>query len=355
MSEQINRETIVNTILKDKNRTPKRDSGEAFAPANIALCKYWGKRGSELNLPVTNSLSVSLGDRGAKTRISVISGSSAIPNVISDEIYLNGKLIAETPFTTRLSSFLDLFRDNLNCFYRVETDVNIPIAAGLASSAAGFASIVKALDNLYAWELPASLLSVLARLGSGSAARSIWQGFVEWHKGERRDGMDSLGLPISHAWPELRIGLLILNSEEKSLSSRTAMEMTVKTSPFYREWPQKVALDLQCLKMAIETKDFNLLGKTSESNALAMHALMMTAYEPIIYSTPETLKTIQKIWALRKEGISIYFTQDAGPNLKLLFLQKDEADIVAMMKSTLINGQTLDILSPIWTEGVKSQ
>jgi diphosphomevalonate decarboxylase len=105
------------------------------------------------------------------------------------------------------------------------------------------------------------------------------------------------------------------------------MQQTVKNSSLYRQWPKKVAQDLQMLKQALSTQDFTLLGKTAESNALAMHATMLSSWPPICYFFPETIAAMHEIWMLRQEGLDIYFTEDAGPNLKLLFQHKDEKHI----------------------------
>ena len=307
---------VVHHILNHCSKEPKNTVGEYFAPSNIALCKYWGKRSTELNLPQTASLSVSLGNLGAKTLIGLHNG--------TDIFYVNGKPVEKgTTFFKNLNQFLDLFRTHKSIYYRVETESNIPIGAGLASSACGFAAVVGALDQLYGWALPMHQLSILGRLGSGSASRSFWQGFVEWQAGTDPDGMDSFGVALKQSWPEFRVGLLILNAGQKHLSSREAMQNTVLTSPFYSAWPKKHEIDLKRLKEAIERHDFLALGETAESNALAMHALMLSTTPPILYSEPKTLTAMQTIWQHRQQGLPVYFTQDAGPNLKLLFQEKD--------------------------------
>lgn len=300
---------------------PKRATAKVFAPTNIALCKYWGKRDQELNLPMTSSLSISLGEKGATTELVV----SSHPY---DLVYLNHEAIdLTTSFGKRLIQFVDLFRTKMMPRFIVNIESNIPVAAGLASSACGFSALVQVLDHLFGWELSSTELSILARLGSGSASRSIWQGFVEWHVGLKADGMDSFGEPIPDVWPDLCIGLLILSEKEKPLSSRDAMQRTVTTSPFYSDWPLKVSKDLALLKQAISVQDFPLLGRTAESNAMSMHATMLSAWPTIIYMLPETLLAMQKIWQLRHDGLPLYFTQDAGPNLKLLFLKQDAGKV----------------------------
>jgi diphosphomevalonate decarboxylase len=281
---------LISNILGNNFTEPKYAQGNFFAPSNIALCKYWGKRNTELNLPLTSSLSISLGTFGATTHIGITKGTG-------DEIELNGSPISATSdFAISLKNFLDLFRFERDIYYQIKTDMNIPVGAGLASSACGYAALVGALDQLYGWNLSLSDLSILARLGSGSACRSFWQGFVEWQAGTKADGMDSLGVPLLETWPSLRIGLLIFNPKQKILSSRAAMERTVETSPFYSAWPAKQAKDLQCLKIAIQNQDFQILATTAESNALAMHALMLSASPTVLYSEAQTIAAMHTVF-----------------------------------------------------------
>ncbi|HSW93771.1 MAG TPA: diphosphomevalonate decarboxylase [Gammaproteobacteria bacterium] len=315
---------VVSIVLAEqKTVLPRHASSKAYASSNIALCKYWGKRDQELNLPVTSSFSISLKNKGATTEL-------AVHKSAYDEAFLNGQAVDwVSPFGKRLLAFLDLFRVERDLHFSLNIKTNIPIGAGLASSACGFASLTKALDALFGWKLKEHELSILARLGSGSASRSIWQGFVEWHAGIRADGMDSFGELIADQWPELRLGLLVLNEREKSVSSRDAMQRTVTTSPLYSAWPTKVNRDLSALKQAISLKDFQLFGKTAESNAMTMHATMLSAWPTICYFLPETIFAMNQIWQLRHDGLPVFFTQDAGPNLKLIFLEKDSATVAS--------------------------
>ncbi len=297
------------------------NKSQAFAASNIALVKYWGKRDEKLNLPMTNSLSISLGSYGTQTQITEA----------SVESYRLNKQIVEpnTEFYKRLKSFLDRFRPHPDFYFQIETESNIPIAAGIASSASGFAAITLALNDFFDWKLEKTALSRLARLGSGSACRSLWQGFVEWEKGNKNDGTDSVAHPIDMPWESLQIGLLLFNTEKKAISSREAMKQTVLTSPLYKNWPRIVENDLINMHKAIQTQDFSLLGRTAESNAIAMHNTMLQAKPSIIYSQPETLEGIKKIIRLREEGLEIYFTQDAGANLKVLFLKKNKTAVLS--------------------------
>lgn len=292
-----------------------QETGRAFAPANIALCKYWGKRDDLLNLPNNSSISISLGKKGTYTEIKRSS---------VDKFYLNQNLIEpDVNFSKRLSSFLNLFRDNCRApGFEVHTINSIPTSAGLASSASGFAALVLSLNDLTGWKLDKKKLSMLARLGSGSASRSIFNGFVSWSKGKCENGLDSFAEPIDVHWPEFRIGLLKVDYFAKKISSREGMKRTVDTSKRYKKWHIRAEKDFLDIYNAILNKDFNKLGILSEKNALEMHETMRDAIPPIDYFSNETLLNIKKIQRLRNEGLPIYLTIDAGPNIKILFEEK---------------------------------
>lgn len=313
---------VVKDILRhtDHGRFINSSGGVAWAPSNVALCKYWGKRDVALNLPVTSSLSISLGNKGAFTQVK--------QEGTVDNYVVNGKpLSLLSNFAKRLQDFLNLFRP-YGAHYFIRVDTNVPIAAGFASSACGFASLVQALNQLYDWRLGKRDLSILARLGSGSASRSLFTGFVEWQMGENHDGMDSYGLQLEYIWPELRLGALVITTEEKAISSTDAMQHTVNTSPIYDSWPNRAAQDLASIKLALARKDFAMLGQIAENNALAMHALMQAAQPPIVYTLPATIAAMEKVRELRLANIPIFFTQDAGPNLQLLFLVEHESIVL---------------------------
>lgn len=329
---------IVQHLLSGKKTSPMHESATCFAPVNIALIKYWGKRNTELNLPMTNSLSIALPNKGSTTTI-------RINFLTQDRYYLNGVLLdSESEFSKRLNQFCDNFRFSKNYHFDIETENNIPTAAGLASSASGFAALVLAFDKLFDWQLEKLQLSILARLGSGSACRSLWNGFVEWQKGEREDGLDSYAFPLEESSRQsplhFNIGLLIFEKDKKIISSRQAMLNTVNTSPSYKNWATQVERDLKDIKQAIAQQDFITLGEISERNALAMHESMLDSQPKTDFCTDKTREYREKIWRLRRQGIPIYFTQDAGPNLKLLF-QKE------IMSRIIEHFPGVEIISPI--------
>ncbi len=315
----ITKAAVIQSILPEQPQPGV--SAEAFAPSNIALCKYWGKRNAELNLPVNGSLSISLGDLGSRTQISPAS---------EDQVWLNGeRLAAESSFSRKVIAFVDLFRRQLQQPVLVETHNTIPTAAGLASSASGFAALMLALNEFYRLELAPEPLSAFARMGSGSASRSLFNGFVEWHKGHREDGMDSFAEPLLQIWPGFCIGLLKLCTSEKKVDSRAGMQRTLESAPLYQTWPAQATQDLHTLKQAICQRDFTRLGETAEQNALSMHATMIASWPPLLYWQPESVAAMQRVWALRAQGTEIYLTMDAGPNLKLLFQAADRDRVTA--------------------------
>lgn len=317
----MNRNEVVSTVIGGRRR-PEHASGRGRAPSNIALVKYWGKRDTSLNLPVTSSLSISLGQLGTTTEIAPKDG--------PDEVVLNGLPVPpETGFARRLRDYLDLFRPAPGAGYRVVTVNTIPTAAGLASSASGYAALVMALDDLHGWGLLPEQRSILARLGSGSASRSVYHGFAEWHAGAREDGMDSLATRLDAAWPDLRIGLVKISVEEKAVSSRDAMKGTVETSLLYKVWPEQVARDLAAVHAAIAQRDFGLLGRTAENNALAMHATALAGWPPVLFWKAESVAAMHRVWRLRAAGVPVFFTMDAGPNLKLIADQQNVREIAA--------------------------
>lgn len=304
----MSRQAFVNALVPPARGTLGQQ-GEAWAPVNIALAKYWGKRDAELNLPQNSSLSVSLPELGTHTRLTLQSG--------ADTVLLNGAP-APDAFARRLSRFLDLFRPQ-GLGFAVETTNTVPTAAGLASSASGFAALVKALNTLFDWQLDRRTLSMLARIGSGSASRSLYDDFAVWHRGQRDDGMDSYAESLPETWPDLRIGLVEVDTSQKPIGSTAGMQQTVNSCPLYAAWPAYAEQSVQTQLAAIRERDMEKLGDSAEHNALTMHATMIATQPTILYWTPQTVEAIHEVQQLRASGTPVWFTMDAGPNLKLLF------------------------------------
>lgn len=287
--------------------------GKARAYTNIALIKYWGKKNEELILPMNNSLSLTLDAFYTETEV-IFSDSYMV-----DEFYLDGTLQDEKA-TKKVSQFLDLFRKEagLSLKASVISQNFVPTAPGLASSASGLVALAGACNTALKLGLDDLSLSRFARRGSGSACRSIFGGFVEWEKGH--DDLSSYAKPVpSDSFEDdLAMVFVLINDQKKEVSSRNGMRRTVETSSFYQGWLDSVEGDLYQLKQAIKTKDFQLLGETMERNGLKMHGTTLAAQPPFTYWSPDSLKAMDAVRQLRKQGIPCYFTMDAGPNVKVL-------------------------------------
>jgi len=307
----------------------------AIANSNIALVKYWGKRDEELILPYNSSISVTLDNLFTHTTVEFSK------YFFEDKVFINGKEIEKgtSEYEEYIGRFLrklrELYPDKINGMKaKIVSNNNFPTAAGLASSASGFAALALACNEALDLNLSKKKLSILARLGSGSACRSIYGGFVEWKKGNKKDGSDSFAhqiAPQKH-WPDFRIIICVTSIKEKKIKSRAGMKQTVKTSPFYKVWLETIENDLKEAKRGILKKDFSLVGNVAESNCLKMHATMLTTKPPIIYWNEETISLINAVMSLREEGKECYFTIDAGPQVKVLCLERNVNVIAKRLK-----------------------
>lgn len=282
----------------------------ARAHSNIALIKYWGKRDSALNLPAVGSISITLDALYTETRC-------AWTNAGSDSATLNG----ESTSVERISRFLDLIRERAGISQRAEivSHNNFPTGAGLASSASGFAALALAGTRAAGLEMSTRELSILARQGSGSAARSVYGGFAEMQHGKRVDGGDAYAVELLGAdeWP-LEIVVAITTRKQKTIDSTTGMTDTATRSDFFEAWVSHADSDLDAAREAINKRDFHALGALSERSCLKMHGLMLSTGDGLIYWTPATVAAIHEVRRLRAEGMPVYFTIDAGPQVKAL-------------------------------------
>jgi diphosphomevalonate decarboxylase len=296
----------------------------AVAGTNIALVKYWGKRDAALNLPAAGSLSLTLDRLGTRTTVRFAA------DLAADRVVLNGAP-ADAHAAARVTAFLDRVRARAGIGARAEvlSENSVPTAAGLASSASGFAALAVAAAQAAGLELAPPALSELARLGSGSAARSIFGGFVEMARGAGADGRDAAArsLPEGDGW-DIRLVVAITAAGEKALGSTAAMRRTAETSPYYEAWVRGVDGDLAAARAAIGARDLGALGAVAERSALRMHASAMAALPPIIYWNPATLAAMGRVRALREAGTPAFFTIDAGPHVKVLCVARD-AEFVA--------------------------
>lgn len=300
----------------------------AIANANIALVKYWGKRDSRLILPQNSSISMTCD--GLQT-ITTVEFSSKYKD---DIVILNDEELKKEK--DAIISQLNLVREmaKIKQKAKIVSKSNFPVAAGLASSASGFAALTLSASSASGLQLNEKELSILARRGSGSASRSVCEGFAEWLKGKKNDGSDSYAQSIGgkEHWQEFRMITTIVTESKKKVSSRAGMAKTVETCPYYKGWLDTIEQDLNLVRKGIKEKDFSTVGHAAEHNCLKMHALMMTTIPSIIYWQPATMEVIHAVQAMREQGLECYFTIDAGPNVKVMCLQKNEKEIRAKLK-----------------------
>jgi diphosphomevalonate decarboxylase len=298
----------------------------ARANVNVALVKYWGKRDARLNLPANGSISITLDGLHVDATCAFGAGEG-------DAYSIDGAP-APAPDDARLRGFLDVVRREagIEAPVRVATASGVPIGVGLASSAAAFAALALAASRAAGLRLEPPALSALARRGSGSAARSIFGGFVEWHRGVRDDGRDSIAEPLLDpaAW-DVRVVVAVTSAARKAVSSRDGMARAT-ASPFYPAWVELAGQDLAEARAAIRARDLEALGLVAERSALSMHAVGLAARPPLLYWRGATVECVHRVWALRAEGTPAFVTIDAGPQVKVLCAAADAAAVAAALR-----------------------
>ncbi|XP_076448778.1 diphosphomevalonate decarboxylase-like [Babylonia areolata] len=331
------------------------------APVNIAVIKYWGKRNEELILPQNSSLSVTLGmnELHAKTSVAVSS------KFTEDRIWLNGK--EQSVNNPRIQNVLKEIRrrysekngsmgDGVHLKVHMCSENNFPTAAGLASSAAGYACMVYTLAKLYGVE---GDLSGIARQGSGSACRSMYGGFVLWDQGVKDDGTDSLARqikPASH-WPTLRALILVVSDQKKQVGSTEGMQTTVETSELMSHRIVKVPQHTEDMIQAIEEKDFARFAQITMQESNQFHAVCLDTYPPVFYLTDTSRWIIHLVHAYNKLSgtVKVAYTFDAGPNACLYLLEEDVNRVVALVRhffppstasETFVRGMPVKALEP---------
>ena len=305
----------------------------AVAHPNIALVKYWGKRDLTYNLPAAGSVSMTLG--GLETRTHV----AFDPDLTRDRFELDGTLVDEGKRLGRVSGFLDLIRERAGIEHRarVVSANDFPTAAGLASSASGFAALAVAAAGAAELSLSEQQLSIIARRGSGSAARSIYGGFVEMLPGESEDpataSHEAYARPIASAehW-DLRCLVAVTARGEKSVGSTEGMNRTERTSPYFSAWVDCVAPDIEDARRAIDDRDFEQLADIAERSCLRMHASAIGAEPGVLYWRGTTVELIHRVRDARSSGTPAFFTIDAGPHVKVFCPASDADDIRDMLE-----------------------
>lgn len=305
------------------------------AHTNIALIKYWGKENEQLIIPKNNSLSLTLDAFYTDTQVD-------FDDSLSEDLLILDGVEQDTASLKKVQRVLNEVRRQagIESKARVESINHVPTAAGLASSASGLAALAGAASYAAGLSLNKEELSKLARIGSGSACRSIFGGFAEWVKGTDHDS--SFAVPVDDAKWDIGMLFIVVNDAKKEVSSREGMKRTVETSPFYEGWLQSLDADLSAIKEAIKGKSVEKVGEIAERNALKMHATTLGANPPFTYWTSESMKAMDSVRELRKRGFTAYFTMDAGPNVKVICRQSELEQIKYYLLTSFSESQLIE-------------
>ncbi|MEK9169293.1 MAG: diphosphomevalonate decarboxylase, partial [Patescibacteria group bacterium] len=289
-----------------------------IAPSNIAFIKYWGKKDEELKLPENSSISMNLSNLITTTTVEFN------PEFKKDLVVIDNKI--DVKESNRVIKHLDLIRKKANIFLKakVVSNNNFPDGTGLSSSASGFSALTLAATKATSLNLQESELSILARQGSGSACRSIPDGFVEWV------GEEAKSLYPPEYWAIVDVVAII--SQEKKETSSTDGQKFASTSPFFQTRLNNINEKIIRLKEALETKNFTEFGKIVESEALELHAIMLTSTPSLIYWQPETIKLMKLVKKWRSKGLEVYFTINTGQDIHLIIEEKNTKELVKKLK-----------------------
>ena len=307
-------------LFFSSNKTMK---ATAKAPANIALIKYWGKTDEILRLPQNSSISMNLDGLSTTTTVDFDEKYAA------DEIIYNGK--SKPKQAGRIAKHLDLIRKiaQTRLKAKVVTANNFPAASGIASSASGFAALTVAACGALGMDISEKELSIIARQGSGSAGRSIPDGFAEWHKGDSSETSFAESLHPAGYWNIIDV-VAIISDEEKTVSS-TRGQTLANSSHFFAARLENIEKKIQEIKKSLSNRDFARFGRIIEAEALELQAIAITSSPALIYWQPKTLEMIKKIYKWREQGLEAYFTEDAGPNLHIFVENKNRDALIGKL------------------------
>ncbi len=298
----------------------------AIAHPNIAFIKYWGNRDARLRIPLNDSLSMNLGQLTTTTTVEFNARAK------EDRVTIDGKEASDAA-RVRVVEQLDRVRATakIDTHARVESKNNFPSGVGIASSASAFAALALAATRAAGLELSERELSILARQGSGSACRSVPTGFVEWIGGRTNDGSYAVSILPPEHW-DLRDVIAVVSSEEKTIGS-TEGHAAATTSLFLPERLNALPARLHRVRRSLIAKDLEGMGAEIEAEALELHLIAMTSRPPVFYWTPEMVRVIQCAQKWRADGLPVYFTLDAGPNVHLICEGKDAPQVEAFARA----------------------
>uniref|UniRef100_A0A1B6MMD3 Diphosphomevalonate decarboxylase n=1 Tax=Graphocephala atropunctata TaxID=36148 RepID=A0A1B6MMD3_9HEMI len=304
-----------------------------IAPVNIALIKYWGKRDENLILPLNDSISTTLSMDQMRATTSIMQS----PDLDKDRLWLNGKEESfDNPRLTRCLSEMRKFAGNStqrDWKIHICSENNFPTAAGLASSAAGYACLVYTLSKVLGVE---GDVTAVARQGSGSACRSLAGGFVRWASGDKADGTDSVAHQLFTAehWPSLRILILVVTDKKKKVSSTSGMQRCVETSELlqYRV-SHSVPRRVQEITEAIAAKDFKRFAEITMMDSNQFHATALDSFPPIVYMNDVSHSIAEMVHRYNNVcgATKLAYTFDAGPNACLYLEAADVPQVLSLV------------------------
>jgi diphosphomevalonate decarboxylase len=302
-----------------------QNSVTAIALPNIALIKYWGDRDPRLRLPSNGSISMNLA--GLFTRTSV----SFDPAFPSDELTLNGRPLKGQALS-RVSALLSQVRSlaGMHLYAQVVSENNFPTGAGIASSASAFAALALAASAAAGLSFTQKQLSRLARLGSGSACRSVPGGFVEWQAGLGDEDSYAFSIASPEHWA-LADCIALISQEHKDVGSRDG-HLLAGTSHLQAARLEDTPRRLSLCRRAILERDITALAQIAEQDCHLMHAVMQTSTPPLLYWQPATLAVMQAVVAWRRSGVPAFFTIDAGPNVHVICPAERVLQIEALLR-----------------------
>lgn len=284
----------------------------AIAHSNIAFVKYWGKKDTKLFIPTRSNISMTL---DALTSTTTIEFSN---DYEKDVLIINGKEQSGKAYDKAIRHIGTIRKyAGVTDKAKVVSENNFPTAAGMASSASGFAAMTVAANEALGLGLDDKQLSIISRQGSGSSCRSIKGGFVEWHTGNTSEESYAEQVFDENHW-DLRDIIAIVEPEEKKVSSRAGMQMSMENCPLYPDFVKGAEKNLADVKKGLAEKDFNLTGEALELDSLMLHSIMMTTKPALLYWAAPTVKVMHEIMNWREQGLQAYHTIDAGPNVHII-------------------------------------
>ncbi len=300
-----------------------------IAPSNIALIKYWGTRDVNETLPYNRSLSMTLSHCTTTTTAEVLEDSDR------DQVFVGsepGQLHpAEAAFARGVTEHLDRLRrwSELDCRFRIGTVNNFPMGTGIASSASGFAALTLAVVAALGREVSVQEASILARLsGSGSAARSVMGGYVEWPGHE--DG-SAVAIADAGHW-DLRDLVAVLDESVKDVSSKQGHRLA-PSSPYFELRLTLLEDRLEQARRSILDRNFDSLAPIVEEEAIDLHLIAMSSRPPVFYWQPGTLRVLRLIRDLRLDGVEVCATMDAGANVHAICTRIAEKTVAKALEA----------------------